>query len=297
MFSPSPTVPFWHLTGVPMKRGICISNAGRGILLGLLPPRPVVQLFSLLFVYLFFFFYLIIIIWLFSNASVRNVYRMRRWGVSAEAAVSRLAQTLWRSLQCNLCGYIWIQMAATREYRRKKQRKNPDGISDGGPLSEHPWMYDIINLTFIPFFFCIHAVSPPSTATLPCLLPSPPLAFINNYRSNLWYFQRSESQQKKRGRNARPPPVEAPLVIALHPVRVCFPWKLHQVGRQIWGQACRGAELRRRELEGEVAENTQGRKIMFYVIIFFFVKKREGQFLQRWHLQDCSSVPPGEHRT
>lgn len=197
MFSPSPTVPFWHLTGVPMKRGICISNAGRVILLGLLPhPSCSAVIFSV--VCLSVFFYLIIIIWLFSNASVRNVYRMRRWGVSVEAAISRLAQTLWRSLQCNLCGYIWIQMAATWEYRHKKQRKNPDGISDGGPLWEHPWMYDIINLTFIPFFFAFMQFSPPSTATLPCLLPSPPLAFINNYRSNLWYFQRSESQQKKR---------------------------------------------------------------------------------------------------
>lgn len=82
---PLPGVPSWHLTGVPMKRRICISNTGRAILPGIFFFSCSAVIFSV--VCLSVFFFSIIIIWLFSNASVRNVYRMRTRGVSEDAAL------------------------------------------------------------------------------------------------------------------------------------------------------------------------------------------------------------------
>lgn len=77
-----------------------------------------------------------------------------------------------------------------------------------------------------------------------------------------------------------------------------FSWKLHQVGRQICGRA----GLRRREVGGEVAESTQGefadfKNHVLCICHHFLSRNWRNECLQPWHLQDCSSAPPRDHRT
>lgn len=150
MFSPSHGVPFWHLTGVPMKRRICISNAGRAFLLGLLsPPLCSAVIFSV--VYLFFFH---TSSWLFDYFQMQVSGMFTEWGREA-----CLTLPLWGWLKrCDArLSAVFVDMF---EYKwqplqhadiKSEEEENPDGISDGGPLCGASVNVQYCRFNFFPF--------------------------------------------------------------------------------------------------------------------------------------------------